>query len=352
MNGERAGKGRFAASPREDEFVWTKIVGDQQCVVRIGATIGCAPKIVGLQWLSTGIYWEEETDKSWRVHPPSGKVREFPLPKTHMRMFELDDLGGFWWMADGNVYNEKSPGKPVISPGVEHLQGGEGISWDPWAKAIPGARSGELLRRDAGSQTAFLPWKRTAPFDRDFEPYPLEGRGDADYSIICGHDLLTLRMVARPEKGAGMFSGQLWLLGVLDGKDSTAVFLDCSKNPPERAEMPVPQISTETQLVRPLWLGDAPPPFRFVRSVYGAHRPVDYYMAVPPGAPKWAWLGPDDLVGEDPVSYTVWLSGPPYWAGWWQWNQRRSGITVSWVAESLDFRAVLTSAGKQDKAGP
>lgn len=311
INGERSEPGGFATNPRQDDFVWTRTVGDRQCVMRISGTIGCAAKIVSIAWVQSGIYWIEETVKAWRVHPPAGNVREFPLPPGKGVAPHFDDFGAVWWVVEGNLFSERSPAKPVLSSKENWKQAGFFRPWDLFYREIPAGRKGFLLRRDAPAHTGFLPWNRARPFYRDFEPFPVERRGDAEYALVCGAGVESVRMATFPAKASGMFPGHLWLLGVPEGKDSTAIFYDCSKTPPDRAEMPILQISTDTQLARSVWLGGTPSPFRFVRSVRrGSYRPVDYYMAAPPRRPRMGLAGAGRSSGRGPGLFECLARGP------------------------------------------
>lgn len=346
INGELTSARLLVPDPQGNRFVWLLKSGNKECITGFSGTVGCAPKIMTVKWLHSGIFWVEVTEKDWIVHTPEGRTRRVPLPAGKNIFPFLDDFGGLWWKnSDDNLYSERDPSKAVISK----QEGWDSafFGWDQYFKSNPGARSGELIRRDARPTDRMFPWNRESPFRRSFYPYPIEGRADGEFAFVCGRGIESIAMGGSPRKAAGMFAGEELLLGTVQDIGDAAVFYDCTGA--HSSWLSILSPTFVQRLAIPVWLGSAAPPFRFVRGITEDGGLIDFIDDDDAKISQSTWAAPTDVQDARSLSHATWLNGPPYWAGWWQWNQRGDGLTVSWVTESLDD---LMRAGRELRATP
>lgn len=308
-----------------NRFVWIQKEGGKECIVGFSGKVGCAPKIAATKWLHRGIYWVEETDKYWVVRPPGGKPRRIRRPAGKDFHPFLDDFGALWWSDNKALYSEESPTKPKLT-----AKGDDGLYY----RRIPGARSGLIIRRDMPPVERYFPWDRESPFGNG-PSYPTQGRAVGVWSIPCGGGILSANVIESPKMADGMRPGTKWIVGVATGKDEDAVFIDCSKSPPQHTAVnsPGPLLS---RIMPPVWLGPALPPFEFLGGLGQDGAIMDTLFNKEHQVWTWWPSGPNQECEGYEVSDSVWLNGPPYWTGWWAWKRDRDTITISWVTTPLD----------------
>jgi len=348
LNGEQVGLFPWAypiQTPGFDQIVWKKEEEGQQCLMNVDNVIFCSKKIVAEKWTHSGIFWVEEVEREWRVHSLDGKVRRIALPEGKEITAHLDDFGKLWWIVDQNLYSEEQPNVPVLS--VK-----EGWKpawmwpyyWDMYQRPLPSTRRGKILKRGEIKKKFPFLWNRSQPLSRVF--IPSESLVNAEYAFPCGKGVEIVPMSFAPIRSGGFLPGHLWLLGGTKA-GAVAMFFDCSPEKGVRVEIPL-FFSRNMLLATPIWLGREAPSFYYLRILI-PDRLAGYSIEImdiysEQGEAYWTPKSLDEKVG---VSNAVWVNGPPFWVGAWQWKQDQQEVSVSWEVSPLLSIKEIKEIGKQ-----